>query len=323
MSEREHATCPARVTAHCQAMIEAGSKSFAWAARLFDPDTRRDAYLLYAWCRYCDDQIDAEHLGYRVTALDDAERAARLLALERQTQAALAGQPGDEPVFQALHSVVTRRGIPERYPLELLTGFAMDVRRQRCERLDDLLLYCYHVAGVVGLMMAHVMGTRDPRALQRAADLGIALQLTNVARDVLDDARVQRVYLPLDWLAQAGVPVEQLAEPAHRAALFGVVARLLDEAERYYVSGDQGLPSLSFRSAWAVAMARGVYRDIGRLVRRRGPHAWERRAVVSPVAKLGRLGTAFFDALHARSLGRRRPVRPRADLWRKERSGVD
>lgn len=304
-------------------MIAAGSKSFAWAAKLFDAETHRDACLLYAWCRYCDDQIDAEHLGYRVTALDDAERAARLHTLERETQAALQGRPGAEPVFQALHSVVTRRGIPGRYPLELLDGFAMDVRRQRCASLEDLLLYCYHVAGVVGLMMAHVMGARDPRALQRAADLGIALQLTNVARDVLDDARVGRVYLPLDWLEQAGVPVADLAQPCHREALFGVVARLLDEAERYYASGDQGLPSLSFRSAWAVAMARGVYRDIGQLVRRRGARAWDRRAVVSPVAKLGRLASAFLDAAQARSLGRRRPVVPRPDLWCKERPGVD
>ncbi len=318
-----HSACPASVTRHCQAMIAAGSKSFAWAAKLFEPDTRRDAYLLYAWCRYCDDQIDAEYLGQRVTSLDDAERAARLHALERQTLAALRGRPGDEPVFQALHSVVTRRGIPERYPLELLDGFAMDVRRQRCATLQDLLLYCYHVAGVVGLMMAHVMDAREPRVLQRAADLGIALQLTNVARDVLDDARVERVYLPLDWLQQAGLPLAELTAAQHRPALFGVVERLLDEAERYYASGDEGLPALSFRSAWAVATARGVYRDIGQLVRRRGARAWDQRAVVSSGAKLGRMTAAFFDALHARSLGRRRPATPRADLWRKERPGVD
>ncbi len=302
-------------------MLAAGSKSFAGASRLFDPRTRSSARLLYAWCRHCDDAIDGELLGRR-TGAGDAARAERLVELERATRAALRGEPSGAPVFQALQRVVRRHAIPERYPLELLEGFAMDVEGRRYATLDDLLLYCYHVAGVVGLMMAHVMGARDPWALQRAADLGLALQLTNVARDVLDDARAGRVYLPLDWLAAEGVAAEDVAAPEARQRVARVVARLLDEAERYYASGHEGLRALGFRSAWAVAAARRVYREIGQLVRARGAQAWERRAVVSRPRKLCCLALAGFDAAVACRLARcdraRRPA-----LWRKQQPEAD
>ena len=109
--------------------------------------------------------------------------------------------------------------IPGRYPLELLEGFAMDATAHQYRNLADTLQYCYYVAGVVGIMMAYVMGTRDPAALQRATDLGIAFQLTNISRDVHEDAEVNRIYLPGDWLAEAGVAADQILEPQHAAAL--------------------------------------------------------------------------------------------------------
>jgi 15-cis-phytoene synthase len=299
-------------------MIREGSKSFAVAARLFAPETRAAAYQLYAWCRYCDDRIDDETLGHRSGAAALGSLDDRLARLYEDTRLTLRGDPPGEPVYEALGRVVGRYGIPQHLPLELIEGFAMDARGQRYERLDDLFLYCYHVAGTVGLMMAHVMGVRDEPTLRRAADLGIALQMTNIARDVVDDARAGRVYLPLHWLAEARVPPEEVAEQQHRERLAGVACRLLREADRYYASGDQGLARLPFRSAWSVTVARGVYSEIGRLVSTRGARAWDDRTVVSRGRKLAWVARGLGEALYLVTVSRRQRAAPRPDLWTKQ-----
>jgi phytoene synthase len=266
--------------------IERGSKSFAAAARIFDPETRASAYMLYAWCRHCDDLTDGQDLGWGATQVPATTARARLDQLQDQTRRTLAGDRVADPLFEGLRLVVERHQIPHRYPLEHLEGFAMDVAGRRYAELEDTISYCYHVAGVVGVMMAYIMGARDEDALDRATDLGLAFQLTNIARDVMEDASAGRVYLPTLWLAEAGVPVEEIDSRRHREAVFRVTERLLEEAERYYRSARVGLSSLGFRSAWAVATARQVYRDIGRIVRARGPAAWDDRASTSTVRKL-------------------------------------
>jgi phytoene synthase len=304
----------------CRVIIQEGSKSFAQAACLFDPKTRDAAFLLYAWCRHCDDQIDGEHLGYKSAGEDCGDRGDRLAHLYEKTRAALRGEASQDPVFAALQRVVTSYEIPERYPLELLEGFAMDVEGRRHAGLDELFLYCYHVAGTVGLMMAHIMGVRDEWTLRRAADLGIALQMTNIARDVIDDARSGRVYLPLGWLERAGVPADEIADPRYRVQLARVVEQLMAEADRYYDSGARGLCRLPFRSAWAVAVARGVYREIGETVLRLGDRAWDERAIVPKHRKLAQVGRGLVAAGFSSSVGRLQGAPPRSDLWTKEPS---
>lgn len=295
--------------------IRKGSKSFAAAAALFDTATREDAEMLYAWCRHCDDVIDGQDLGHGMAALDPAAAKARLEGLYAKTRAALAGQPTDDPDFAAFQRVALRRHIPERYALELLDGFAMDVAARRYETLEDTLDYCWHVAGVVGVMMALVMGVApdDLATLRRAQDLGLAFQLTNIARDVVEDAANGRIYLPAAWLAEAGVPEAEIADPAHRQPLFQVTERLLAAAEPYYDSALAGLPSLSFRSAWAIAAARGVYRQIGVVVRQRGARAWDERASSSSAMKVWLGLQGAWIALASR--GAKGPERP--GLWSK------
>lgn len=291
------------VVLNSREMIQAGSKSFAAAAKLFSPGTRHGAYMLYAWCRHCDDRIDGQDLGFGMTELDAGEQQLRLRELRRQTDRALAGQLQDDPVFDGLCRIVQQHRIPARFPLELLEGFRMDVERQAYATLDDTLLYCYRVAGVVGVMMACVMGAREQAVLQRAADLGIAFQLTNIARDVLDDAGAGRCYLPADWLSSAGLTAADHAAPANRERLAALVARLLDEADRYYASAREGLRALPFRSAWAVATALAVYRDIGRVIRARGAQAWDQRAMVSGSRKLWLAGSGAASATCATLFG--------------------
>jgi 15-cis-phytoene synthase len=265
----------------CRWMIQKGSKSFSLAARLFDPATRDAAFFLYGWCRYCDDQVDQAG-----SSEDRQELAARLNALRDKTVAAFSFTPQSEPVFIALQYIAHRYGIPSHYALELIEGMAMDVRGTRYESLKELLLYCYRVAGTVGLMMAHVMGLRDEGALKHAADLGIAMQLTNIARDIVEDASMGRIYLPSVWLIEADVAPEEIAAPNNREKLAMMTLRLLREAERYYRSGDQGLWYLSFRSACAVAAARNVYSEIGALLLQKGARAWDERTYVTGGRKI-------------------------------------
>ncbi|MBM4197003.1 MAG: phytoene/squalene synthase family protein [Gammaproteobacteria bacterium] len=297
-------------------MIRRGSKSFATAASLFDTATRERAWMLYAWCRHCDDQIDGQDLGFGTFSMSSAERQARLENLRTQTRAAFNAEAVHDPVFAAFQRVARESAIPERHALELLEGFAMDVRGDAYADIEQTLLYCYRVAGVVGVMMAYVMGAREPRVLARAADLGIAFQLTNIARDVLDDAANGRCYLPAALLAESGVPDGAAADPAQREGVAQVVRRMLDIADRYYASARIGLADLPLRSAWAVATALGVYREIGEIVRERGASAWNSRAMVSRPRRAWHGIRGFLTAARAVLLRDWRTAQPRErGLW--------
>ena len=199
------------VVDHAEQSIAVGSKSFAAAAKLFAPETRESAVLLYAWCRHCDDVIDGQELGHGQVDGDRRAGGERLAELERLTRAAYGDEPLQAPAFAAFQRVVRRHGIPLALPLDHLAGFRMDVEERVYVELEDTLEYCYHVAGVVGVMMARIMGAEDEETLDRACDLGMAFQLTNIARDIVEDARIGRVYLPRLWLDELGVPVDELA----------------------------------------------------------------------------------------------------------------
>ena len=267
------------MTDHDGQALAKGSSSFALAARLFGRTLREDVAGLYAWCRHCDDEIDGQDHGQGAVLLTDADRQARLARIRRLTRDALAGLPMDDPAFAAFQRVAKRHALPPEWPLGLIDGFAMDVDRREYRQLDEMLDYCWGVAGVVGVMMAAMMGVRDPFVLARAQDLGLAFQITNICRDVAEDARQGRLYLPGSLRARRGLPDEPAAllDPAHRDAAFAVVQDLLALAEAYYRSSRAGLRSLPFRGALAVAAARGIYREIGRRILREGPPALSRR----------------------------------------------
>lgn len=294
--------------------IRTGSKSFALAARLFDPATRDLVWDLYTWCRHCDDVVDGQVLGHGIDTVTD--RDARLASLKAGTAAAFAGTAGPDGPFAALARVVAATGLPPMLADDHLAGFAMDTDGRRYETLADTLDYCYHVAGVVGLMMAWIMGVRDRTVLCRASDLGLAFQLSNIARDVGDDAAAGRIYLPAAWLREAGASLVA-GRPIDRASaerVAPVVARLVAEAERYYDAAGHGVPSLPGRSAWAVATARLVYRDIGRAVVGRGGRAWTSRTVIATPRKLVRLVEAGVATGWRKAAGAP-PAPPRAGLF--------
>lgn len=305
------------LAALAEATITRGSKSFAAAARLFSPEIRRSAMMLYAWCRHCDDVIDGQQLGFtRRPVAELAEPMERLNRIVIDTMRALDGETALDPAFLSVADVVHRHALPRRLLIEHLEGYRMDVGGERYETIEATLGYCYRVAGVVGVMMALIMGARHEVALDRASDLGIAFQLTNIARDIVEDARADRIYIPDAWLAEAGLRAEDLADPAHRHAVAEVAARLVDLAEPYYRSALVGLGALPARSAWAVAMAHGVYRQIGIDLKARGALAYGTRQSTGKAAKLRHV------ALGATKVAITRPPWPSRrppELWTRPR----
>lgn len=295
--------------------IKQGSKSFAKAAMLFDRETRESVTLLYAWCRYCDDVIDGQTLGHGCTVQSAEQMQVQLAHLRQQTQRICDGHDSDIPAFAALKKVVKKHHLAPQHLFELLEGFAMDATNRQYVTIDDTLRYCYHVAGVVGLMMAQIMGVRDALAMHRAIDLGIAFQLTNIARDVLDDLRIGRCYLPQEWLLQNAITLDELDSPRHRASLHRLACDLVTLAEQYYASARIGMAQLPLRCAWAIASALLIYRDIGLRVRAGGAAAWDQRVQVSDRRKLWRLCQGGAVAINAVRHKHRAATMPRTGLW--------
>lgn len=289
-----------------RAIIAKGSKSFAFASALLPVSVRDDAAVLYAYCRGVDDAIDS---------VPAKEQAAALARLRAQLDDIYAGRPLADDLLAAFQTLVRERGIPRLYADELLHGMAMDVEGTRYRSVAELLRYCYRVAGTVGLMMCHVMGVRRREALLHAAHLGIAMQLTNIARDVLEDWERGRLYLPDELLSRAGAndvhallgrPLPVAAAPAVARA----TSELLELSQAYYRSGDIGLVYLAPRCAFGVRAARLVYSRIGDVVRAQHCDPFAGRAVVPAREKLMLAARAGYETLR---------TWPRAPIWLRPR----
>ncbi|MFN3260773.1 MAG: 15-cis-phytoene synthase [Pikeienuella sp.] len=260
----------------CRAAIRTGSHSFHAASKLLPPSVRDPALALYAFCRLADDAVDLRR-----------DKAAAVLRLRDRLELVYAGRPLDSPADRAFAAVVEDFAMPRALPEALLEGLAWDAMGRRCADLSALLDYSARVAAAVGVMMCVLMKVRDRHTLARAADLGLAMQLTNIARDVGEDAREGRLYLPLDWLADAGIDPEAfLAAPSATPALRSVVARLLKEAERLYLRADPGVQGLPLACRPGIFAAGRIYRGIGLKVAAAGFDSVTRRARTTKGEKL-------------------------------------
>ena len=274
------------------ASIEQHSKSFAMAAKLLPPKVNHDAVVLYAYCRRTDDMIDL---------CPPAEQRERLAQLQAELDAIYAGEPQADPMLARFQQVVHACAVPRVYFEELLLGMQMDADGVSYQTLDDVLLYAYRVAGVVGLMMCHVMGVRHQAALRHAAHLGMGMQLSNIARDVHEDWQRGRLYLPASLLSECGVGAlsPAVGVPLPREAAKGLACateRLLQQADAFYRSGDAGVRYLSFRCGVAIRAARLVYSEISTRVREQGCDPFAPRAVVSKPRKLALVARAFWQS---------------------------
>lgn len=286
----------AALVAHAHKTIKYGSHSFSAASQLFDTKTRERAWLLYAWCRQCDDIADNQVMGGELG--DQSDLDSRLAHIRHLTALAFSGKPTGDPAFDALGVVAHECGLTKSMAEDVIAGFQLDAEDWRPRTEADMMRYCYHVAGAVGVMMAVVMGVdpRDQDTLDRACDLGLAFQLSNIARDIVEDDAAGRCYLPMDWLVEQDIEPGQHTKPHHRRELAAMAARLVALVDKHEAAARVGAERLPFRSRWAVLSAARIYGAIGRKVRKRGPEAWNSRTYVPRWEKALHGSRAFLSA---------------------------
>ena len=260
----------------CEEAIREGSKSFLAASLLLPGQIRVAARALYAFCRAADDLVDDG---------DDCDAA--LVELTTRLDLIYKGGEVVHGCDQAFAAVAEHFDIPREVPDAMIEGFAWDAEGRTYETIDDLAAYCARVASTVGMMMTLIMGSTDRHVLARAADLGLAMQLTNIARDVGEDAHRGRIYLPINWMHEAGIdPDEFLKAPKASPELNTVVERLLDAANTFYSRAMTGIAGLPFACRVAIRSAALIYREIGREIERNGWDSVNRRACTSKLRKL-------------------------------------
>ena len=262
---------------HCREAIRHGSLSFHAASKLLPAKVRDPALALYAFCRLADDEVD-----------EGDYQAGAVFRLQERLDAAYAGTPKNAPEDRAFAAIIEDFEMPRALPEALLEGLAWDAAEHRYDTISGVRDYSARVASTVGAMMCVLMRVRDPDALARACDLGVAMQLTNIARDVGEDARMGRIYLPLDWLAEAGIdPLNFVREPLPTPEVRRMVKRLLAEANRLYLRSEAGIDVLPLQARTGIWAARLIYAGIGKQLQRQGYDSISMRARTSGRQKLG------------------------------------
>ena len=275
LSDRIELPTPNTDLAYCRETLSGGSRSFWVASHLLPPRLRNDASGLYAFCREADDLID-----------EGINPQEGLQQLQFRLDAIYAQQPMPYTVDRVMSRIVHRHDLPRRLLDALLEGFAWDASGKRYETLSDVFAYSARVAGVIGVMMTIIMGVRDRQVLARAADLGVAMQLTNIARDVGEDARAGRIYLPQQWLRDAGVDTDQLlTKPEFSLQLRQVIDRLLGEAATLYVRAESGIPGLPASARPGIYAARLLYAEIGNALKLLNCNSIDYRAMIGAQGK--------------------------------------
>jgi phytoene synthase len=274
------------VYASCERLMRTGSHSFFAASRVLPERLRCAATAIYAFCRVADDAVDEMPHGASIDIV--------MAYLHERLDAIYRGEPFAIDADIAFAGIAHEYGIPRALPQALLDGFAWDASERRYETIEDLYGYAARVAGTVGAMMTLVMGGRSSATVARACELGVAMQLTNIARDVGEDARRGRIYLPLSWMRDAGIdPDAFLRHPDPSPELATVVKRLLRAADQLYLRSETGIGALPRDCRASIMAARLIYAEIGRKIARQGYDSIQVRAIVSRPRKWWLMGRAL------------------------------
>ncbi len=262
-----------RVTSHY-------SKSFYLSARMLPREQRWATYALYGFCRHCDNLIDTPRQR------TEAEILREIQLLTEELQVAYNTGESQHPIIRAFILVAKAYGIPIAYPLDLLKGVTMDVQQTRYKTFDELSLFCYRVAAVVGLMMTSVLGYKDERAFDYAKQLGIAMQLTNILRDVKEDKEMGRLYIPQTDLAEFGVTEQDIFNEKMTPQLRALMKFQVERADGYYTEAMPGIPLLKTESQYAIYSAAKIYRGILRKIEECDYNPFLSRVFVPSIQKI-------------------------------------
>ncbi len=262
---------------YCQQKAAASGSSFYYSFLFLPPERRQAITALYAFCREVDDVVDE---------CDDPQVAASTLVWWRAEVARLyAGQP-QHPVTQALQAVLPRFNLPQEQLLEIIDGMEMDLQQTRYLDFKALSLYCYRVASVVGLLAAEIFGHTERQTLKYAHDLGMAFQLTNIIRDVGEDARRGRIYLPLDELKRFDVPVADILNARHSDNFRRLMEFQIERAESYYDQAMRQLPDVDRKTQRPGLVMAAIYRTVLDEIKRDGSRVLNQRTSLTPLRKL-------------------------------------
>ena len=277
-----------KITAHY-------SKSFYFSAQMLPKEQRWATFALYGFCRHCDNLIDTPRQRTETEILGEIQR------LTEELQIAYNTGESQDPIIRVFILVAKAYDIPIAYPLDLLNGVAMDIQQTRYKTFDELSLFCYRVAAVVGLMMTHVLGYKDERALGYAKQLGIAMQLTNILRDVKEDKEMGRLYIPKVDLAQFGVTEQDIFNEKMTPQLRALMKFQVERAHQYYTEAIPGISLLKTESQYAIYSAARIYRGILRKIEDRDYNPFLSRVFVSSTQKVGillheQIRTKFLSA---------------------------
>jgi phytoene synthase len=262
---------------YCVEKAASAGSSFTSSFRFLPKEKREAMTVLYAYCREVDDVVDE---------CSDAGVARTTLGWWRNEVAAVYGGKPTHPVCQALVPMVQRYNLPQEHLLEIIDGMEMDLEQPRYADFKSLQLYCYRVASVVGLLSAEIFGYTDRQTLKYAHDLGIAFQLTNIIRDVGEDARRNRIYLPMDEMQQFGVTAADILNGRETENFHKLMAFQIERARRYYKQAFEHLPSPDRKAQRAGLVMAEVYQAVLNEVERSGCHVLRERVSLTPTYKL-------------------------------------
>ena len=272
---------------YCQDKAAKSGSSFYYSFMFLPPERRQAITALYAFCREVDDVVDECH---------DLSLAQTKLEWWRQEVGRIYGGLPTHPVGHALKDVLKGFRLPQEQLLEIIDGMAMDLSQTRYLDFKGLQLYCYRVASVVGLLAAEIFGYQDRQTLKYAHDLGLAFQLTNIIRDVGEDARRGRIYLPIEDLQRFKVPAKDLLEARYSDAFRELMAFQAERAEKFYDQAFAQLPAIDRKAQRPGLVMAAIYRTLLREIARDGFLVLDRRTSLTPLRKVWLAGTTWFRA---------------------------
>ena len=285
------------------------SKSFYISTLMLPAEKRWATFATYAFCRFADNIVDNPRNRSKEELIAEVDQLARELEIAART-----GE-SEHPILKPFVFVMKKYGMPVRFPLELLEGVKMDLKFERYKTFDQLYLFCYRVAAVVGLMMTHILGYKDQAAFQYAEKLGIAMQLTNILRDIKEDMERGRIYIPLTELQAFGVSERDIETGNFNEQMHKMMQAQVKRAHDYYEEAQPGIRLLRADSQFAIHSAAKIYRGILRHIQAQDYNPFIGRVFVPQHRKIGiliqevlrskvlvaqeRLGMALTTSLHS------------------------
>lgn len=280
---------------YCRDVSKMHAKTFYFASRFLPPEKRNACYSIYAFCRYIDDLVD-KNIFRSLNSEESLQKLAEAVEeWRRQLKALYKGEYIDHPIMIALKDTISKFGIPENLPNELIDGVNMDITKTRYENFEDLKIYCYKVASVVGLMTTHVFGFRNDEAFGYAVDLGIAMQMTNILRDIKEDSLQGRIYLPAEEMKMFGYSEDELMRQTLNSSFRELMEYQVKRAADYYDIADKGIGMLERDSRVAVGLMSRNYRKILNVIKENDFNIFSKRVYVPIYRKLADVPSVVME----------------------------